>query len=348
MQFKVSDISQILQGELIGDGDALIHTLGKIESSNPGEISFLANAKYEAEIYNTKATAVIVHKDFKPTQEVSAALIKVDDPYSSFTTLLEEYNKHLTYSKVGIEEPSSIQTEEENIGDLIYVGAFSYIGKGCTIGTNVKIHPQVYIGDNVKIGNDTVILPGAKVYSGTVIGNACTLHANCVVGSDGFGFAPQKDGSYKTIPQIGNVILANNVSIGAGATIDCATMGSTVIKEGSKIDNLVQIGHNVEIAEHTVIAAQAGVSGSTKIGSHCMIGGQVGISGHLKVPNQTKIGAQAGLMSAPKEEGQAIIGSPSMPIKDFLRAYAVFRNLPDLKKQVEEMEEKMLPLTPVG
>lgn len=348
MQFKVSDIAQILQGELVGNGDALVHTLGKIEDSNPGEISFLANPKYEPEIYTTKATAVIVKKDFVPSQEISTTLIKVDDPYSGFTALLEEYNKHLTYSKVGIEEPSSIQTDESDLGDLLYVGAFAYIGKGCKIGNNVKIHPQTFIGDNVTIGDNSVILPGAKIYAGTVIGNTCTLHANCVVGSDGFGFAPQKDGSYKTIPQIGNVILGNNVSIGAGATIDCATMGSTVIKEGSKIDNLVQVGHNVEIAEHTVIAAQAGVSGSTKIGSHCMIGGQVGISGHIKIPNQTKIAAQAGLMSAPKKEGEAIIGSPSMPLKDFLRAYAVFRNLPNLKKQVEEMEEKMLSLTPVG
>lgn len=343
MQFLLKDIAQILNGEVEGDENTIIKSLGKIESASTGDISFLANEKYENHLYSTNASAVIIAKDFLPKKPVSTNLIKVQDPYSSFTTLLEEYERLIALSRQGIETPSFIN-EDAKIGDGHFIGAFAYVGKGAEIGENVKIFPQAYIGNNVKIGENTIIYPGAKIHDNSEIGAYCTIHANAVIGSDGFGFAPQSDGTYKTIPQVGNVKLHNHVNIGANTVVDCATMGSTIIHEGVKLDNLIQIGHNVEVGKHTVIAAQVGLSGSSKVGENCMIGGQVGVSGHIAVPSGTKIAAQAGVMSAPKEEGQTIVGSPTIPFKDYMRSYAGFKNLPQLTQRIEDLEEKILSL----
>lgn len=264
----------------------------------------------------------------------------VENAYNSFTKLLEEYQKILNYSKIGVEEPS-YKDESSVIGEGVYRGAFSYIGKGCKIGKNVKIYPQVYIGDNVSIGDNTIIYAGVKVYYDSQIGNNCTIHANAVIGSDGFGFAPQPDGSYKAIPQLGNVIIHDNVSVGANTTIDRATMGSTVIYEGVKLDNLIQIAHNVEIGKNTVIASQTGIAGSTKIGENCVIAGQVGFAGHITIANGTKIGAQSGVLGSIKKEDTSLMGSFAIELKDYLKSYAVFKKLPQLEKQLRELDNKL-------
>lgn len=337
MKFTVSEIAQMLDGTTVGNDQILIHSAAKIEEGEPGCISFLANSKYEPYIYATKSSAVIVNKDFVPKQPVTATLIYVENAYSAFTILLEEYQKRITKGKSGVEQPSFIG-DNSTVGDNIYRGAFSYIGRSCRIGNNVKIYPQVYIGEGVTIGDGSVFHPGVRIYDNTVIGNNCTIFANTVVGSDGFGFAPQSDGTYKTIPQLGNVIIEDNVSIGANATIDCATMGSTIIRKGAKLDNLVQIAHNVEVGRNTVIAAQSGVSGSTHIGEQCIIAGQVGISGHLFVANHTKIGAQSGLGKTIKKEGLSLSGSPARDLTEHLRAMAVVRRIPDLEKRLKELE----------
>jgi len=337
MKFTVSEIAQMLDGTTVGDDKILIHSAAKIEEGEPGCISFLANSKYEPYVYTTKSSAVIVNKDFIPKQKIEPTLIYVENAYTAFTILLEEYQKRIARGKSGIEQPSFIGDNSTFGGDG-YRGAFSYIGRNCRIGNSVKIYPQVYIGDGVQIGDYSVIHPGVRIYDNTVIGKNCTVFANTVIGSDGFGFAPQSDGSYKTIPQLGNVILEDNVSIGANATIDCATMGSTIIRNGAKIDNLVQIAHNVEVGKNTVIAAQSGVSGSTHIGEQCIIAGQVGISGHLSVANYTKIGAQSGLGKTIKKEGLSLSGSPARDLTEHLRAMAVVRRIPDLEKRLKELE----------
>ena len=343
MQFKIKDIANLIGGEIVGDPETAVSSVGKIEDAKLGDISFLANPKYENYIYDTNASAVIVSKEFAPKKEIKTNLIKVADPYSSFTALLEEYNRLQVLTHVGIEDPSFI-SDTSTYGENIYVGAFAYIGKNVSIGKNVKIFPQAYIGNNVKIGDNTIIHPGVKIHDNSVIGNHCTLQANAVIGSDGFGFAPQADGTYKAIPQLGNVIIEDHVNIGANTVVDCATMGSTIIKSGVKLDNLIQVAHNAEIGENTVIASQTGISGSTKIGKSCVIGGQVGFSGHISIPDQTKIGAQAGIMSAPKKPGTSIIGSPAFDVKGFMKSYVVFRNLPDFTKRIEDLEEKILNL----
>ncbi len=343
MKFTVNQIALLLGGTVVGNGEEEISTLGKIEDAAMGSISFLSNLKYEPFLYTTKASAVIVSKDFQPKKEVPATLIKVDDPYSSFTVLLEEYHKFISFQKSGTEEPAFIG-EGAVTGNDVYRGAFSYVGKGCKIGNNVKIYPQAYIGENVEIGDNTIVLAGAKIYPDTKIGNNCTIHAGAVVGSDGFGFAPQADGSYKAIPQLGNVVLEDWVSIGANATIDCATLGSTLIRRGTKIDNLVQIAHNVEIGQNTVVAAQTGIAGSTKIGSSCIIAGQAGIIGHLEIASKTTIAAQAGVGKNIKEEGKILIGSPAFERNAYMKSYALYRNLPDLNKRIKELEEKIINL----
>ncbi len=342
MEFSVKEIAQILNGEVVGDDSQKINTLNKIEEAQKGSIAFLANPKYEPHIYNTNATAVIVSSDFKPQRPISPTLIKVADPYSSFTALLEEYNRILSLTKTGIEEPSYL-SEGTSVGSNIYRGAFSYIGKGATIGNNVKIYPHTYIGDQSIIGDNTVIYPGVKIYANSVIGNNCVLHANCVIGSDGFGFAPQSDGTYKAIPQVGNVIIEDNVSIGGNTVIDCATMGSTIIKKGVKIDNLVQIAHNVEVGENTVIAAQVGIAGSAKIGKNCVFAGQVGVAGHIQVADRVTIGAQSGVNKANKP-GETLLGSPAIEVKHRLKTYMITKNLPQLVKRIEDLEEKVVNL----
>ncbi|MCP4521672.1 MAG: UDP-3-O-(3-hydroxymyristoyl)glucosamine N-acyltransferase [Cytophagales bacterium] len=339
MNFTLEQIAKLIDGEVIGDKTTTILNVGKIEEATKGSISFLANPKYENFIYETKASAVIVNHDFEPKKEIETALIRVKDAYSSFTQLLEKQQEIQLSLKVGIEQPSFIDTTTTTPED-IYVGAFAYIGQNCQIGNNVKIYPHVYIGDNTMIEDNTIVYSGVKIYANTIVGKNCVLHAGAIIGSDGFGFAPQEDGSYKTIPQLGNVILEDSVSVGANTTIDCATIGSTVIKKGTKLDNLVQVAHNVEIDEHTVIAAQAGIAGSSKIGKHCQVGGQAGIAGHAKIPNKTLIGAQSGIVTSIKKEGLTVLGSPAIDFKDYIKAYTVFKSLPKMQVQLKKLEEK--------
>jgi UDP-3-O-[3-hydroxymyristoyl] glucosamine N-acyltransferase len=342
MELTVNQIAQMLGGEVLGRGEDKINMLAKIQDAREGQIAFLSNPKYEQFIYTTQATAVIVKKDFVPRKEVKATLIKVDDPYVSFTTLLEEYHKLISFQKSGVEEPCYLG-KDTTIGSNAYRGAFSYIGNNCVIGDNVKIYPHVYIGDNVRVGNDTILHSGVRIYPDTIIGNNVVIHSGTVIGSDGFGFAQQEDGTYKTIPQLGRVIIEDNVAIGANTVIDCATFAgdATVIRAGVKLDNLIQVAHNVEIGRNTVIAAQTGISGSTKIGENCMLAGQVGIAGHLVIANNTSLGAQAGVSKSITKEGQRLLGYPVFDIKEYFRSYAVFKKLPDLNYRLKELEEKV-------
>lgn len=342
MEFTISQIATMLGGEVSGNGNEKINMLAKIQDAKKGQIAFLSNPKYEHFIYTTQASAVIVKKDFQAKKEISSSLILVDDPYSSFTILLEEYHKLISFQKTGIEQPCFIGTNSL-AGKNNYRGAFSYIGNDCKIGENVKIYPHVYVGDDVVIGDNTILHPNVKLYAGTKIGNNCVIHAGTVIGSDGFGFAPQADGTYKTIPQLGNVIIEDNVTIGSNTVIDCATLfgDATIIRSGVKLDNLIQIAHNVEIGKNTVIAAQAGISGSTTLGENCIIGGQAGIAGHLVIANNTGIGAQSGISKSMKEEGQRLMGSPAIDLKEYYRSYAVFKQLPDLNHRLLELQNKI-------
>ncbi|WP_026954707.1 UDP-3-O-(3-hydroxymyristoyl)glucosamine N-acyltransferase [Algoriphagus vanfongensis] len=339
MEFTLGQLAQLLQGKVEGDETLKVSRLDKIQEGAAGGISFLSNEKYEPFIYQTEATAVIVSEGFKATKSLKTNLIRVKDAYTGFTTLLEAYSQFTKASLVGVEEPSFMDPSSQ-IGELHYRGAFSYIGKNCQIGNNVKVHPQAYIGNNVKIGDNSIIHAGAKIYADTQIGSHCEIHPGAVIGADGFGFAPQEDGTYKAIPQIGNVIIEDHVSIGANATVDCATMGSTVIKKGAKIDNQVQIAHNVTIGENTVIAAQAGISGSTEIGSNCVIAGQAGIIGHLKIADKTTVGANTGVIKSIKKPNETVFGYIGMDMKQFLKSYSIFKNLSDLEKRIKELEKK--------
>lgn len=339
MEFTIGQVAAILQGKVEGDETQKVYRLDKIQEGKEGGISFLSNEKYQSYIYDTEATAVIVSENFTPSKEIKTNLIRVKDAYTGFTTLLEAYSQFSKMSLLGVQEPSYMDSSSE-MGENGFRGAFSHIGKLCRIGSGVKIHPQVFIGDNVKIGDNTIIHPGAKICSGTEIGTNCEIHPGVVIGSDGFGFAPQPDGTYKPIPQIGNVIIEDHVSIGANTTIDCATMGSTIIKRGVKIDNLVQIAHNVVIGEDTVIASQTGISGSTEIGKNCVIAGQVGISGHIKIANKTTIGAKTGISKTIKKEGETIFGYIGMEMKNFLKSYSIFKNLDVLENRLRELEKK--------
>jgi UDP-3-O-[3-hydroxymyristoyl] glucosamine N-acyltransferase len=338
MEFTVQQIAEVLGGAVEGDATLRISSLAKIEEARAGSLSFLANAKYEPHLYDTGASAVIVSRGQELRQAVKATLIRVDDPYLGFTKLLEFYAQASRTGKRGVEQPSYIGTDSE-IGAGHYRGAFSYIGDNCRIADNVLIFPHAFVGDRVTIGEGSIIHAGAKVYADTVIGRFCVVKAGAVVGTDGFGFAPQPDGTYKPIPQIGNVVLEDNVSIGANATVDCATMGSTIIRSGSKIDNLVQLAHNVEVGRNTVIAAQTGVSGSTKIGDNCVLAGQAGLAGHLTLANRTTVTAQSGVGKSVKEEGTFLQGAPAFNLRDSLRANAVFRHLPELQQRIERLEK---------
>ncbi|MEQ9591765.1 MAG: UDP-3-O-(3-hydroxymyristoyl)glucosamine N-acyltransferase [Cyclobacteriaceae bacterium] len=342
MEFTLKQIAEMLGGEVKGDKAVKINMLAKIQDAKSGQIAFLSNPKYEHFIYDTKASAVIVKKDFVPKKEIKASLVIVEDPYSSFTVLLEEYHKLLSFQKVGVEEPSFIGNNSK-VGTSVYRGAFSYIGSNVKIGDNVKIYPHTYIGDNVSIGDNTILHPNVKLYASTLIGSNCVIHSGSVVGSDGFGFAPQGDGTYKTIPQLGNVIIKDNVTIGANTVIDCATLfgDSTIINSGVKLDNLIQIAHNVEIGKNTVIAAQTGISGSTKVGENCILAGQVGIAGHLVIANNTSVGAQAGISKSVKEEGQRLLGYPVFDVKEYFKSYAVFKQLPGISQRLKQLEDKM-------
>lgn len=339
MKFAASQIGEILQGTIEGDATVCVDRLAKIEEATEGSITFLANPKYTHYIYTTGASVVIVSKDFVPSAPVPATMIRVEDPYTSFTTLLEFYENYLKSLKNGIEQPS-FQAPDLKMGQNVYLGAFSYIGEGVVLGDDVKIYPQVYIGDHVKIGRGTVIYAGARIYRDTHIGADCIVHAGAVLGADGFGFAPQADGSYKKIPQTGNVVLEDDVEIGANTTVDRSTIGSTVIRKGSKLDNLIQIAHNVEIGQNTGIAAQTGVAGSSKIGAGCIIGGQVGIAGHLHIGDRTTIAAQSGVI-ADIAAGATVMGSPSFDHKEYVKSYVVFRKLPKLARRIEQINKKL-------
>ncbi|MBA4301949.1 MAG: UDP-3-O-(3-hydroxymyristoyl)glucosamine N-acyltransferase [Cyclobacterium sp.] len=339
MEFTVGQLAALLEGKAEGDENQTVNRLDKIQDGKSGGISFLANEKYEYFLYETDSTAVIVSEDFIPTKSYKTTLIRVKDAYAGFTKLLEAYTQFTKAMVVGVEEPSFIHPSSV-IGENCYRGAFSYIGKNCQLGQNVKIHPQAFIGNNVKMGDNCIIHSGVKINTDTQIGNNCEILPGAVIGADGFGFAAQPDGTFKAIPQIGNVILEDDVRIGSNTTIDCATMGSTIIRKGVKIDNQVHIAHNVIIGENTVIAAQTGISGSTEIGKNCVIAGKAGIVGHIKIADHTTIGANTGISKSIKKSGQTLFGYMSMDLKDFLRSYALFKNLDGLEKRIKELEKK--------
>ena len=342
MKFSVQQIADLLEGSIDGNKDAVVSSLSKIEEGKQGTLSFLSNPQYTSFIYETKATAVIVNKDFIAEKATNTTLIRVDDAYESFRKLLEIYNK-LKNNQIGIDSSAFID-KTAKLGENIFIGALTYIGKDVKIGEGTRIHPQCFIGDNVSIGDNCILHAGVRIFNDCIVGNNCTFQANSIIGSDGFGFAPNSDGEYHKVPQIGNVVIEDNVEIGANTTIDRATLGSTVIQNGVKLDNLIQIAHNVEIGENTVIAAQTGIAGSTKIGKNCMIGGQVGIVGHLTIADEVKIAAQSGISSSVKEKGAIIQGSPAFNISDYKRSYVFFKKLPELYKRIQDLEKELTSL----
>jgi UDP-3-O-[3-hydroxymyristoyl] glucosamine N-acyltransferase len=335
MEFNARDIAAYLNGQVVGNGDVKVTSISKIEDGKPGTLTFLANPKYENYIYTTNASIILVNNDFIPKSELKATLIKVQDAYQAFASLLELYIQTKSKSLTGIEQPCYIH-ESAILGKDIYIGAFTYIGKNVRIGKGVKLYPHVYIGENVVIGDYCILYSGSKIYDTCIIGDNCILHGGAVIGSDGFGFAPQADGSYKKIPQIGNVIIEDNVEIGANTTIDCGTVDATIIRKGVKIDNLVQIAHNCEIGENTVIAAQTGLAGSTKVGKNCKFAGQVGIAGHLSIGDNVQIGAQSGVTKSIKDNS-IVLASPAFNYKDALKTYTIYRNLPKLREELNQL-----------
>ncbi len=335
MNFTAGQIADQLDGTVIGNRDVDINAISKIEEARKGSLTFLANPKYTEYIYSTDASATIVSNDFEPTEKITTTLIKVQDPYYSFTTILELFNGDKS-KKVGISKKSEID-KSSNVQKSSFVGHFSKIGKNSVIGEHCIIEDQVYIGENVKIGDNSKIYPGTKILDDTIIGDNCIIHSNCSIGSDGFGFAPNDDGTYKKIPQTGNVIIGNDVEIGSNSTIDRATIGSTIISDGVKLDNQIQIAHNVEIGTNTAIAAQSGIAGSTKIGKNCMIGGQVGIIGHLKIGDNVKIQAQAGVTSN-IDSNARITGTPAIPFMNYNKSYIHFKNLPEIVKKIDNKD----------
>ncbi len=339
MDFKATDIAEFLNGEVVGNGDVKVSDVSKIEEGKPGTLTFLSNMKYESFIYKTEASIVLVNRDFVPKTKINATLIKVDNAYQALATLLDLYEQTKISTKTGIEQPSFID-ESSIFGEDIYVGAFAYVGKNCKIGKNVKLYPQVYIGDNITIGDNCILYSGSKIYHDSVIGNRCIIHAGAVIGADGFGFAPQDDGTFKKIPQIGNTIIEDDVDIGANSTIDRGTMGSTIIRKGAKIDNLVQIAHNCDIGENTVIAAQSGFAGSTRVGKNCKFGGQIGLAGHLTIGDNVMFGAQSGISQNVKDN-EVLLGSPAIPIKDAIRSITVHKNLPTLQRDVTRLKREI-------
>jgi len=338
MQFTAAQISMLVNGKIEGNADAAVSSFGKIEEAVDGQLTFLANPKYEEYLYSTNASIAIVNESYELREAVKPTLIRVTDAYSAFALLLGKYQEMATQQMKGVQQPSFIASSAK-LSDDVFVGAFTYIGEGVRVGKNTKIFPGCFIGDNVTIGENCLIHPGVKIYHDCILHNAVVIHAGTIIGSDGFGFAPQADGSFKKVPQIGNVIIEDNVEIGANTTIDRATMGSTCIRNGAKLDNLIQIAHNVEVGESTVIAAQAGVSGSTKIGRQVMIGGQAGLVGHIQIAEGSKINAQSGVSKSLKEPYTAVTGSPAGDYTSALRSQAIFRNLPQLEKRVQELEE---------
>ena len=337
MKFTAAQIAGILEGEVIGNPNAEVYKLSKIEEGTEGSLTFLANPKYTNFIYSTQATIAIVNASFEPEQEITTTLIKVEDAYQSFSKLLEYYNQ-IKLMKSGIEQPSVI-SEGVTYGTDLYLGSFCYVGSNVSIGNNVKIYPNSFIGDNVTIGDNCVFFAGVRIYSESVIGTNCTIHSGTIIGPDGFGFAPQEDGTFKKVPQIGNVIIEDNVEIGACTTVDRATLGSTIIRKGVKLDNHIQVAHNVEIGENTVIAAHTAIAGSTKIGKNCMIGGQVGFAGHLTIGDRVKIQGQSGIGKNLADD-EVVQGSPAFNYGDFAKSFVHFKNLPKIVSDNEELKKQ--------
>lgn len=336
MQFPASQIALLVNGKVEGDASVAVSSFGKIEEAREGQLTFFANPKYEEFLYRTAASIIIVNEGFELKQPIKATLIRVPDAYSAFATLLGKYQEIMQQQLSGIQQPSYVAVSA-SCGQNVFIGAFAYVGEQARVGNNTKIYPNVFVGDHVTIGENCFIHPGVKIYHDCRIGNNVTIHAGTVIGSDGFGFAQQTDGSFKKVPQIGNVVIEDNVEIGANATIDRATIGSTIIRSGAKLDNLIQIAHNVEVGHSTVIAAQAGISGSTKIGNGVMIGGQAGIVGHIQIGDGAKVNAQSGV-SKSIEPGKAVTGSPAFDYTSALRSQAAARTLPELEKRVKELE----------
>jgi UDP-3-O-[3-hydroxymyristoyl] glucosamine N-acyltransferase len=335
MNLTAGHIADQINGTVVGDRNIDIFNISKIEEGSKGSLTFLANPKYTEFIYTTKASAAIVSSDFEPTERIELTLIKVKDPYSSFTTILELFNKDLSKRK-GISQLTDVD-KSSKISDSAFIGSFSSVGENSIIGEKCIIENQVFIGNNVEIGKGCLIYPGVKILDDTIIGQNCIIHSSTTIGSDGFGFAPNDDGSYKKIPQTGNVVIGDNVEIGSNSTIDRATLGSTIISNGVKLDNQIQVAHNVEIGENTAIAAQSGVAGSTKIGKNCMIGGQVGIIGHIKIGDNVKIQAQAGVTSN-IESNSRVTGTPAISYMNYNKSYIHFKNLPEIVKKIDKKD----------
>jgi UDP-3-O-[3-hydroxymyristoyl] glucosamine N-acyltransferase len=336
MEFTAAKIAGFLKGEIEGDPETVVNTVAKIEDGHKGALSFLANPKYEHYIYTTRSSVVLVNRDFVPVSKVQPTLIRVENAYEAFASLLRLVDQSRPRKK-GI-HPAAVIESSTIIGNDVYIGPCTYIGENCQIGENCLIYPNVFIGDNTKIGANCTINPGVNIYHDCIIGEGCIIHAGSVIGSDGFGFAPQMETEFQKIPQLGNVVIEDHVEIGANVAIDRATMGSTVIRKGVKLDNLIQVGHNVEIGENTVIAGQTGIAGSTKIGKNCMFAGQVGIAGHLKIADGTKLGAQAGVPGDIKKENSVLTGYPAIDHRNFLRSAIVFKSLPDMKSKIDSIE----------
>ena len=339
MNFTAAAIAEFLQGSVQGNPEVAVSDISKIEEGKPGTLSFLANPKYEKYIYDTNASIVIVSADFQPQKNIKATLVRVKNAYESFAVLLRLYEESKP-KKSGISKTTSI-SESATLGKDLYIGEFTVVSDQVTLGDGVQLYPQVYVGDHVKIGEGTILHPGVKVYQGCEIGAHCVIHAGAIIGGDGFGFAPNQENNYQKIPQVGKVIIEDYVEVGANTTIDRATMGATVLRKGVKLDNLIMIGHNVEVDENTVIAAQSGISGSTKVGKNCMFGGQVGLIGHITIANGVKIAAQSGITKDIKEEGIVIQGSPAFEFGPYQRSYLLFRNLPKLRNQINDLERKV-------
>jgi UDP-3-O-[3-hydroxymyristoyl] glucosamine N-acyltransferase len=342
MEFTAAMIARILNGTVEGDPETKLNTVARIEEGHPGALSFLSNPKYEPYIYSTDASAVLVKNDFTPAKKVTATLIRVDDPYQALARLLAFYEQARP-AKKGI-HPSAVIDERASVGSDVFIGACAVISENAEIADGCSLHPQVFIGENVKIGKNCTLHPGVKVYRDCVIGNDCIIHAGAVIGADGFGFAPVSEANFMKIPQIGNVIIEDNVEIGSNTCVDRATMGSTVIRKGVKLDNLIQVGHNVEIGENTVIAAQSGLAGSTRVGRNCMFGGQVGLAGHLSIADGCKIGAQSGIMSTVSEENSTLLGYPATDSKQFLKSVVYIRKLPELNNRLDALAKTVAAL----
>ena len=338
MQFTAKKIAELINGTIEGDPEMAVSSFGKLEEANEGQLAFLANPKYEEFLYTTNASIIIVNTSLELERKLNATLIRVPDAYSSFAVILTAYSEIAKANLTGIQDPSYISSSVK-MGENVFIGAFTYIGKEVKIGNNVKVYPQVFLGDKVSIGDNSILYPGVKIHHDCEIGKNVSIHAGCVIGGDGFGYAPQKDGSFVKVPQIGNVVIEDNVEIGANTTIDRSTIGSTIIKSGAKLDNLIQIAHNVEIGMNTVIAAQSGVSGSTKIGNNVMIGGQAGIIGHIQIADGSKINAQSGVGKSIKKPNTAVTGSPAYDYSHALRSQIITRNLPELEKRIKNLEE---------